>query len=446
MSTGISKPSDRLMSMTIPLPGLLGLVAPLVFCACYETSGRQLDILEYGDGEPEHAVDDGFAEQEDVPQEQDADGDPVPECRFSIVEENRQITFYSAFGEQARSARLVYTGSEYGLFWNDSRGDPQRPVLSFTRLSLEGEKLADDIWLQDLEPALGYAVFSGSDYAIAYGRMIGDHLSHELHFTRISLEGRVTQDAIVMTNTRPDFEMPYIVFTGSGYALVWTSNVEGVEDRDFNINLLLLDLEGMVLGDVKKLVEGPWDSYAERTETVFTGSEFALLWHSLRSAAPGVSLAMFSQDGTPLGEPTTVFSAPGSSHPHLAYGGGTYGALFAAEYPAPPEMAIILALLSEEGELQGDYIEVVSGLPEYSLAKELVYGKGGFCTAWLNAGDERIYGVLVGNDGTVTAPEAPLTPEGVNSTDTFSIVSAGDEYALVWSSDSNLYFGRAGCL
>jgi hypothetical protein len=424
-------------------------LTPLVFCACYETSGNHHDTVEDVNPEPDHYSDDGLAEEEDVPENLDADSDPVPECHLAAIGDSRQITFNTAYGAWARRARLVYTGTEFGLFWNDNREVPPFVYeLYFTRLSLEGEKLAEDIWLEELEPALGYAVFSGSEYAIAYGRMIGDHLSHELHFARISLEGGVTQDTIVLTNAMPDFETPYIVFTGSGYGLVWTSNVEGVEDRDFNINLLLLDLEGAVLGDVKKLVEGPWDSFTEWTETVFTGSEFALLWQQGGLTPHDAFLARFSSDGTQLGVPTTVFSDTETYNPQLAYGDSHFGVLFIASGPTLLDYSFSLALLSSDGELQGDDIRVVSGLSQYGVPKELVSGEDGFCAAWLNAGEYRIYGVLVGSDGVVAGPESPLTLEGVNSSsvDTFSLVSAGEEYALAWSSGANLYFTRIGCL
>jgi hypothetical protein len=423
-------------------------MAPVVFCACYETSGNHHDTVEDVNPEPDHSTDDELAEQEDALEDQDADADPVPECRLSAMGESRQITFYTAFGEQARSARLVYTGSEFGLFWNDSRGDPQRPVLSFIRLSLEGEKLEEAKWLEELEPALGYAVFSGSEYAIAYGRMIGDHLSHELHLARISLEGGLVEDTIVRTNTMPDFEMPYVVFAGSGYGLIWTSNVEGVDGRDFNINLLLLALDGAVLGDVRKLAEGPWGSYSEWNETLFTGSEFALLWQQGGLAPHDAYLARFSPDGTLQGEPTTVFSDTETYYPQLAYGDSNFSVLFIASGPTLLDYSFSLALLSNEGALLGGYSKVISGLSQYAVPKELVSGEGGFCTAWLNADEDRIYGVLVGSDGAVASPESPLTPEGVNGspTDNFSLVSVGDEYALVWRSGANLYFARAGCL
>jgi len=136
-----------------------------------------------------------------------------------------RITNASSYSEHPS---LVWTGTEYGVVWEDAR-DGIRAIY-FARISASGVKQGPDIKITNPTGVLGGSfhpslVWTGTEYGLAWQEFVD--INHKIYFTRISPTGVKQGPNVRITNTESDSEHSSLVWTGFEYGLAWDTFHDG---------------------------------------------------------------------------------------------------------------------------------------------------------------------------------------------------------------------------
>jgi hypothetical protein len=183
-------------------------------------------------------------------------------------------------GATSRSPTLVWTGSEYGLSWSDHRDGNGEIYL--TRLSTTGavsgtlQRITSEPGDSD-EPDL---VWTGSEYGLAWQDERSGYF--EIHFARLDGSGSMIGSERRVTSSPHRSVRPSLVWTGSEYALAWVDNREGPYDLYFT----RISSSGVEQGDDERLTTSGVQGL-EGPSLVWTGSEYGIVYVAPTSGYEG---------------------------------------------------------------------------------------------------------------------------------------------------------------
>ena len=123
---------------------------------------------------------------------------------------------------------LVFTGSEYAVTWHDYRHGEASDIY-FSRVSAEGVTIGDNQRIttsESTKSAYARLVFSGSEFGITWTETWpdGSEERFENYFTRISMEGEKMGENLMVKSDRcvsGYYSMTSLLFNGSDYAIAW---------------------------------------------------------------------------------------------------------------------------------------------------------------------------------------------------------------------------------
>ena len=126
---------------------------------------------------------------------------------------------------------LVWIGSGYGVAWSDDR-DENREIY-FARLGAAGVKVGADVRVTSSsgsrnDPSL---VWTGSEYGVAWQDNRDGNT--EIYFARLSEDGVKLGDDVRVTSSPGASFSPSLVWTGSEYGVAWSDDRDGNEDIYF---------------------------------------------------------------------------------------------------------------------------------------------------------------------------------------------------------------------
>jgi hypothetical protein len=216
---------------------------------------------------------------------------------------------------------LAWNGSEYGLSWYDER-DGNREIY-FTRLLSGGSKVGTDVRVTTDTASSDNVgtrtlAWTGSQYGASW--CDDRDGTREVYFARLLADGtkvgsdvRVTSDGAVAASTA-------LVWTGSQFGLVWTS------DRDGNREVYFARLApgGALVGSHVRVTTAANDS--DFPDIAWTGSEFGVAWNDERLAVDAGSpyFVRISPAGAIVG-PELQLTTHRSIMPSLRWTGSEYG-------------------------------------------------------------------------------------------------------------------------
>jgi len=126
--------------------------------------------------------------------------------------------------------RIVWTGVEYGIVWEDLRDKPvgsNQPEIYFVRVSKEGVKIGDDIRItytddNSLHPDI---TWTGSNYGIVW-QDYDENGERQIYFIQLNHEGTKKSPVIQITsNTNGEYSVhPSITWSRSDYGISWEQN------------------------------------------------------------------------------------------------------------------------------------------------------------------------------------------------------------------------------
>jgi hypothetical protein len=246
---------------------------------------------------------------------------------------------------------LTWTGTEYGVVWNDAR-DGNREIY-FARLTTSGSKPAmfTDQRLTATSACVSSrpsVAWTGTEFGTAWYEVCPSAPADpgDVYFTRITAAGVEvpgSERGVVVHSGASSW--PRLVWNGTGYGMVW------LDDRDGGsfdqLYFARLNTDGVVIGAAVPLttptetsgVQGPaslaWDS---------TRREYLVAWSDQRNAAETCGTAScgteiyfvrVSAAGTAIGAAVRATVSPGISiTPWLANRGDGYGVVWADERDA----------------------------------------------------------------------------------------------------------------
>lgn len=265
--------------------------------------------------------------------------------------------------ENARHARLVWTGDGYGVAWDDARGRPSRQDVRFARLDAAGEPVGPDITVSSsscgaLFPTL---VWTGTDFGLAWEDC--RDADWEIYFARVDGNGAAPPEPRRITASPENSLMPALVWDGLGFGLAW-SDLRPLPDNGGNFEILFnrLDAAGVALGPDLRITtaagSGFWPTLA------WNGLDYGLAWHDRRDDPDllrgRIFVAHLDAAGQPFAPPTPVSGSDRTADtPALAWTGDGFALAWAeASSGFPAESSIRLARLSSGTLLLGEALHI----------------------------------------------------------------------------------------
>jgi len=382
---------------------------------------------------------------------------------------------YSAY------ASIAWTGSEYGVAWDDERDGYDN--VYFARVSSYGAKVGSDVRLSaDASSAERPRIAFGT---LGYGLTFLDTITDRAHFVGVGC--------------RSDSTLPLCptgllatANSGTGISLRWVSGVDYETElayhRVYRDSLLIATVVGTAYTDAPRpagavtytvtavnangresagcaslTVEPPegecgtpqsgpspvtQSTSASTPSIAWTGNEYGIAWSDFRDGNFEIYFARMAADGTKLGADVKV-SASGSSAygPSLVWTGTQYGVSWTDNRDGNYE--IYFARLNASGVKQGADVRITNDA-ENSVAQEsgsLAWSGNEYGVAWTDDrdGNTEVYFARISSAGVKLGADLRVTSDA-NSSDYPKIAWSGSGYGVVWEDnrDGNyeVYFAR----
>ncbi len=355
---------------------------------------------------------------------EDANDDAGPEADAGIVQDDIPLTA-SAIDEYAVTPSMVSTGSELAVAWVDSRDGNDE--IYFARFTGAGGLIESEVRVTNDagKSNAPWLVWTGSDFAVAWH---DDREGNtEIYFRRIGANGAlVGTSPIRITTDAAESTFPSLVYNGGGYAIAW-------EDRrnldTYQIYITLLDANGDDVTDDTRLTTT--DLAAVAASLVWNGSSYALAWQDRRHGDEEIYFAEVDTDGALIGVELRVTDEFGrSSLPRLVWNDSGYAMVWEEFRNGPSN--IYFVRLSSTGEKIGvesrvDAINASQRLPnmiwtgtDYALA----WGDARFTNSEIMFAAINTSGALIG--------EATRLTDAADSSSSPSLARLSGETKIIW--------------
>jgi hypothetical protein len=333
---------------------------------------------------------------------------------------------------------LVWTGSEFGISWYDDRHGANSEIY-FARLDSLGNKIGSDSRITNNAgfSVLPSLVWTGSEFGIAWDDSRNG--STEIYFARLDSSGSLIGSDTRISAEAGSSEAPSLTWTGGDYAIAWEDNRDGNSE----IYLAKLDSSGSKIGSDIRVTNDAGSSYSSSLK--WRGSEYGVLWIDGRDANAEVYFARLDSSGSKIGSDVRLtFDSAASDDPAIAYSGTEYG--FAWEDYRDGNAEVYFAPIWCCEDLDGDGYsdcagDMDDGDPDINpSAVEACDGKD-------NDGDGNTDEEC---DSLCDDPEKlgsdVRISSGISSSSVPSLVWASEEYGVAWHDYRNvnreIYFAR----
>lgn len=376
----------------------------------------------------------------------DSEIDNAPECLTdceAAEKMGQDIPVTTDPGASTHSS-LVWTGSQFGLAWADSRHGTTE--LYFCRLDLSGTKIGDDVRLTDA-PGSSYQpslVWTGSEFAVAWADERDGN--DEIYFARLDSAGnKIGTDVRVTADTYPYIASsfwPSLVWNGTEYAIAWEDGRHSYPEIYFR----RLTSSGVEIGDEIRVTVTPPE--ASRPEMVWNGEFYALVWQDARHGARQIYFAALDAEGiTIVPETQVTFDPLPSFFPSLVWAGTDFGVAWQREEYQSAE--VFFARLTSLGSVIEDIVRLTND-DGFSGNPSLVWNGSEYGVAWVDTDVTRdTYWARLSADG-VNLGGALHVTDADGASQYPSLAYTGSSYAVAWNDDRHgvdhqVYFAAIGC-
>ncbi len=214
---------------------------------------------------------------------------------------------------------LVWTGTEYGLSWHDNRDSNNE--IYFTRIDAAGGKIGSDTRITNSinESWFPSLVWTGIEYGLSWSDA-RDGGNYEIYFTRISAAGGKIGSDIRITNDINFSTYPSLVWTGTEYGISWFDT----RDSNNEIYFVRVDASGSKIGSDIRITNDSNDSFFP--SLVWTGTEYGISWSDNRDGNYEIYFARVNAAGSKIGSDTRITNFVNDSYsPSIVWTGTEYG-------------------------------------------------------------------------------------------------------------------------
>jgi hypothetical protein len=332
---------------------------------------------------------------------------------------------------------LSWTGSEYGLGWQDNRSGNSHSY--FVRLSSTGTEISSEL---DLSSSIGnmgpVLAWSGSEFGVAYD---GNCPSCQVYFVRVSAAGAKIGSGVQFSSSG-----------ASPRSIVWAASEFGVAYQSSEDMFARIAPNGTVIAQDIRISFTPTNSGIP--DLVWTGSEYGYSWPEGGNPNEKPYFVRVSPTGVKVGSDLVVSSAAVNPYcgtgcywdEYLAWTGSEYGLVWPDSRDGNFE--IYFSRISTDGAKIGNDIRLTnyagsSGVPsmvwnnflfEYDIA--LMDNRDG---------NYEMYFTRISANGTKIGNDLRLTSNASNS-QLPSLAWNGSEFGLSWQDNrdgnNEIYFTR----
>jgi hypothetical protein len=215
---------------------------------------------------------------------------------------------------------LIWTGSDYSIIWEDQRNVNEE--IYFARLDSSGNKIGPDVRVTN-DSAISHdptLAWSGSEYGISWEDSRNEYPNYEIYFARLDSSGNKIGSDVRITNDSSFSGYPFLVWTGSEYGVSWYDERDGNEE----IYFARIDSSGNKIGSDTRITYYSSGSY--NPVLAWTGSEYGVSWFDDRDGNWEIYFAILDSSGNKIGSDVRITNdSLYSYNPSLVWTGTEYG-------------------------------------------------------------------------------------------------------------------------
>ncbi len=322
---------------------------------------------------------------------------------------------------------VAWTGSEIGASWHDTRdGDSE---IYFARITTAGTRMGLDVRVtsatgHSLSPSM---VWTGSEYGLSwYDTRDGNY---EVYFTRLAPEGTKVGPDVRVTSDGGESLKPDLAWSGSEYGVSWHDNRDGNREVYF----ARLSPTGLEAGSDTRITNDDAPSYD--TALAWSGTEYAVTWYDHRTVDAEIYFCRISEAATKVGPDVRLTNDPAQQgYSDLVWTGSEYGVAWEDDRIDPyVNFEIYLARVSAAGAKIGTETRITVD-PEFSRSLSLVWTGSEFGVGWTDYrnGSWEIYFRRISASGTALETDTRVSDLGADS-EWPALAWTGSVFGLVWS-------------
>ena len=327
-------------------------------------------------------------------------------------------------------ASLAWTGSEFGVSWDDWRTG--YPEIYFTRISATGERIGSEVRVIDESDHARYSsiVWTGSEFGVSWSDF--RDREDEIFFARLSADGSPIGANVRLTDDTVESQWSVTAWTGSEYAVVYQQNTWS---GPTNLYYSRISAAGIDLGADVRLTDSIGSTW--HAGLAWTGSEFGLSWHE--SYVPDdVRFTRHSATGEIRGPHVALEdSYTDAGAPSIAWSGSEFAVAFKVFSDSAPRMDFVR--LTASGDRTGSVTTITTSTDSYvwlsALEPTLVWGGSVYAVSWLDARSipAELYFRLMTPGGDLLGPELYVSTAAMPFRSPSSLAWTGSSYGLVWA-------------
>lgn len=342
----------------------------------------------------------------------------------------------------AHMPSIAWTGSQYGVAWHQVVTDTNQEIY-FTKLNTSGTKIIDPQRISNSDKYSSHAslVWTGSGFGVAWedyrNSYIGIYLP-DIYFARISSDGTLQGSEVRVTTSELTSTTPSLAWNSanSEFGLIW-SDLQGsdVYPRMYFTRISELGTkEGSDIAITAASLDNRFMSLN------WTGTEYGAAWSDFRDVNWEIYFTRISATGTKEGDEVRITNAVHESlYPSMAWTGTDFGVSWEDNRDGTEQ--IYFVRISSQSEIEGAEINISAGgstAEGDAIKPSLVWGNSEYGITWADNRDANyeLYFTRVSSAGAKAAQEVRLTNASGDVLNT-SIIRGNNEYGIAWEDDRN---------
>ncbi len=270
---------------------------------------------------------------------------------------------------------LAWNGTRYGLVYADNTVGNYE--LYFRLLEANGTPVGNPIRLTTTANASDWPdlVWTGTHFGLAWEDERSGAGKEDVYFQKLDASGNKVGPEVQVTTDGARQMAPILKWNGTGFGVVWTDT----RFTQREIYFRRLDANGAPVGAEVRVTNDGADS--AWPDLAWNGTDWATVWHDLRDGNSEIYLAKISAAGVKTGNDLRITNSAGvSSYPSIDWNGFQYGVSWQDDRGST-KSAIWFAGLNAQGMKNGNDLKVSSGSGDSSFTTALWNGTT-YAFAW----------------------------------------------------------------
>ncbi|MBU1255939.1 hypothetical protein KKE74_02190 [Patescibacteria group bacterium] len=347
--------------------------------------------------------------------------------------DNTQIS--NSFGT-ANNPDMIWTGSNYGLVWSDSRKNKEIEIY-FTRLNGFGEEVASEVKVSNnLDKISDHpsVIWDNNAYAVVWSE------DCKLYFNKLDKDGeKYGGIKTIISSSDNCSDMPSLTWDGINYGVIWQQGVNSAETSQ--IFFIRLDYSGQRKGNeiqISKTVDSKNPSF------VWNGLEYGVVWQ----ANGQIYFNKLNVNGNRQLDDIRISEiSNNSANPEIIWNGSGYGIIWQG-YDNKEQEQIYFAKLNGNGDKEIERAITFNEDQDYSINPSIVWNDSDseYGIVWQSE-DGQMYFVNIDKDGHWKSKLTQISQTDIHGINNPTIALGTSYYAFAWQdarggNGNEIYFAQ----